>query len=158
MNVKPGWGKTRSGRRGARQPALDAAAGRAQAVVPEPVQPRGSTRRAFSSPPHTRIVVLASSPTEYVFFCFPQEITPHNNKPKTTDNKPNASPSVLEHCSIAYQKEDSDNGTGFFFSFFLASLQEEEGETTNNSRSFLKHDKLHIFPVGRGKLRIRQDR
>ncbi|XP_004420439.1 PREDICTED: uncharacterized protein LOC101397295 [Ceratotherium simum simum] len=36
----------------------------------------------------------------------------------------------------------------FFFGF---SPQEEEGETSDNSKSLLKHDKLHVFPVGRGK-------
>lgn len=39
----------------------------------------------------------------------------------------------------------------FFFFFFGFSPQEEEGETSDNSKSLLKHDKLHVFPVGRGK-------
>lgn len=101
-------------------------------------------------------VVLASGPTKYAFFCFPQEITPPKDKPKTTE-KPNSSPSVLEHSSVASQKEDSDNGTGFRFFLFDFSLQ-EVGGTTNNSAAFLKHGTLHISPVGRGKLCIRQGR
>ena len=36
----------------------------------------------------------------------------------------------------------------FFFGFFP---QEEEGETSDKSKSLLKYDKLHVFPVGRGK-------
>lgn len=40
----------------------------------------------------------------------------------------------------------------FFFFLFGFSPQEEEGETSDNSKSLLKHAKLHVFPVGRGKL------
>lgn len=92
-----------------RQPVEPASAGggcgdgRAQARGGQgnPCQPRGRTSRHLLSLPTVfqprqpyrrtrRLLSCTCSPIKYMFFCFPQKNNiPQNNKPKTTDNKPN---------------------------------------------------------------------